>query len=68
MTLYAGVLPDPGRALSRLFTYRVPEHLQGALQLGSQVLVPFGPRTVMGLVLEPRRTPSGSTRPWRWTA
>lgn len=50
MALYAEVLPNPGRALGQLFTYRVPEHLQEAVSVGSQVLVPFGPRTVVGLV------------------
>ncbi len=47
---YAQVLPDPGRTLSQLFTYRVPEHLRGALTVGAQVLIPFGPRTVVGAV------------------
>ncbi len=51
MARYAGVLPDPGRALNQLFTYRVPEHLHAALRPGAQVLVPFGPRTLVGLVL-----------------
>jgi len=50
MALYAQVLPDPGRALSQLFTYRVPEHLRESLAVGAQVLVPFGPRTVVGVV------------------
>ncbi|HUU53913.1 MAG TPA: primosomal protein N' [Armatimonadota bacterium] len=50
MSLYAQVLPDPGRALSQLFTYRVPEHLLEEVRLGAQVLVPFGPRTVVGVV------------------
>jgi primosomal protein N' (replication factor Y) len=50
MALYAQVLPDPGKALSQLFTYRVPEHLRGAIAVGAQVLVPFGPRLVVGVV------------------
>ena len=50
MADYVDVLPDPGRALSQLFTYRVPPHLAPVIHLGSQVLVPFGPRTVVGLV------------------
>jgi primosomal protein N' (replication factor Y) len=50
MSLYAQVLPNPGRPLGQLFTYRVPEHLQDAVRVGSQVLVPFGSRTVVGLV------------------
>ncbi len=50
MSRYAEVLPDPGRALSQLFTYEVPEHLRDSLLVGAQVLVPFGPRTVVGVV------------------
>jgi len=50
MSLYAQVLPDPGRALSQLFTYRVPEHLLDQVRVGGQVLVPFGPRTLVGVV------------------
>jgi primosomal protein N' len=44
MPRYAQVLPDPGRALSQLFTYRVPERLLDSVRVGTQVLVPFGPR------------------------
>ncbi len=50
MAHYVDVLPDPGRGLSQLFTYRVPEPLQQAVHIGAQVLVPFGPRTVVGVV------------------
>ena len=50
MSRYADVLPDPGRALSQLFTYRVPEHLESAVRVGAQVIVPFGPREVVGVV------------------
>ena len=50
MARYADVLPDPGRALSQLFTYRVPDPLRNAVRIGAQVLVPFGPRTVVGVV------------------
>ncbi len=35
---YVGVLPDPGKALSQLFTYRVPEPLRASARLGAQVL------------------------------
>ena len=51
MALYAQVLPDPGKALSQLFTYRVPDPLRGAVAVGAQVLVPFGPRLVVGVVV-----------------
>ena len=51
MGRYAGVLPDPGRALNQLFTYRIPEHLHVAVQPGVQVLAPFGPGSLVGVVL-----------------
>jgi primosomal protein N' (replication factor Y) len=50
MSRYVDVLPDPGRALSQLFTYRVPEPLRDSVRAGVQVLVPFGKRTVVGVV------------------
>ncbi len=40
------------RRLDRPYTYRVPDVLQGALAVGDAVLVPFGPVTVRGLVVE----------------
>lgn len=42
------VLP---RRLARSFTYRIPPHLQCSLKVGSQVWVPFGTRTLQGLVV-----------------
>ena len=50
MCRYVDVLPDPGRAMSQLFTYRVPDVLRGSVRVGVQVLVPFGRRTVVGVV------------------
>jgi len=50
MPLYAQVLPNPGRPLSQLFTYSVPENLGDSVVVGAQVLVPFGRRTVIGVV------------------
>ena len=48
---FVDVLPDPGRPLSQLFTYRVPEALRPKLRAGAQVLVPFGKRDVLGIVV-----------------
>jgi primosomal protein N' (replication factor Y) len=48
--LYATVAPEvpvPGA-----FSYRVPPALRDRVQVGVRVRVPFGPRTVPGLVLE----------------
>lgn len=39
-------LPVEGR-----FTYRIPDHLDGTLEVGHRVLVPFGSRRVTGFVL-----------------
>ncbi|UCC67151.1 MAG: primosomal protein N', partial [Armatimonadota bacterium] len=50
MSRYVDVLPDPGRALSQLFTYQVPEPLRDSVRAGVQVLVPFGKRMVVGVV------------------
>lgn len=50
MLPYAEVLPDPGRPLGQPFTYRVPEAL-GPVEVGAQVLVPLGPRSVVGVVV-----------------
>ena len=47
---FADILPDPGRPLSQLFTYRVPEALRAVIRVGAQVLVPFGQRDVIGIV------------------
>jgi primosomal protein N' (replication factor Y) len=53
MSRYVDVLPDPGRALSQVFTYDVPERLR-PVPVGAQVLVPFGPRSVVGVVVSLR--------------
>lgn len=48
---YAQVVVDQGgAALDREFTYAVPAHLEGDLQVGSFVLVPFGRRRLPGWV------------------
>jgi primosomal protein N' (replication factor Y) len=54
MDPYVDVLPDPGRALGQLFTYHVPPELEATITIGAQVLVPFGTRTVVGLVVASR--------------
>jgi primosomal protein N' (replication factor Y) len=38
-------------ALDREFDYRIPAHLTEAVQIGSRVAVPFGPRTAQGYVV-----------------
>ena len=51
MVGYADVLPDLGRPLGQLFTYRVPPLLASSISPGAQVLVPFGSRTTVGVVV-----------------
>ncbi len=49
----AEVLPDlPTRIADGTLTYRIPEALRGAVRVGIRVLVPLGPRTARGIVLE----------------
>ena len=55
MALYANIIIDISHEkLDRSFQYRVPEHLTGVLEIGMQVLVPFGSgeRKLRGCVIE----------------
>jgi primosomal protein N' (replication factor Y) len=45
------------------FTYRDPRRDGPALAVGTQVVVPFGPRTVTGFVLGPAGAPDGDVTP-----
>ena len=45
---FAEIAVDSPVGHSRTFTYEIPEHLN--LLLGSSVLVPFGKRTLQGIV------------------
>jgi primosomal protein N' (replication factor Y) len=54
------VLPVP---VDHLFTYRIAQHLYKVAQPGTRVLVPFGPREVMGtILLRHNNPPSGKVR------
>lgn len=44
------------KALDRIFDYEVPHALADIIQPGVRVLVPFGPRTLMGIVLSLKAT------------
>jgi primosomal protein N' (replication factor Y) len=49
---YAAVLVDAGGpAARRPFDYLIPSELTGKVGIGSLVIVPFGPRTLRGLVV-----------------
>ena len=48
-TYVEAALPVP---LRRVFTYRIPEEMRGAIKLGARLKVPFGKRSVTGYVVE----------------
>lgn len=37
--------------MNKVFDYQVPQEMQSVIQAGVRVLVPFGPRTIMGFVI-----------------
>ncbi len=41
--------------LKQLFSYRVPEHLVAAVQVGMRAEIPFGRRTTIGFIISVRR-------------
>lgn len=45
------VVDIKNKAVNKVFDYLVPEELRDVIQSGVRVLVPFGPRTVMGFVI-----------------
>ncbi|MGM0472126.1 MAG: primosomal protein N' [Bacillota bacterium] len=50
---YARVVVDlPVEDLNRPFTYRIPKKLRAEIEIGYQVLVPFGPQKLEGYVIE----------------
>lgn len=55
--MIAEVIVDiKNKAVDRIFDYEVPLSLQDIIQPGVRVLVPFGPRTLMGIVLKVKAT------------
>ncbi len=51
--MIAGVLVEiTNKSLDRVFDYVVPDHLIDDIKVGKRVEVPFGPRTLVGFVLE----------------
>ncbi len=50
--MIASVIVDvPAKQTDRAFDYRVPESMQGLIQSGMRVVVPFGPRKIQGFVV-----------------
>lgn len=51
--MYAKVLIEYGvKSLDKTFTYRIPASLEGTLERGMKVIVPFGNKIIHGFVLE----------------
>ncbi|MFC9776929.1 primosomal protein N' [Paenibacillus chitinolyticus] len=55
--MFAKVIVDvPAKQTNRAFDYSVPPSLQGWVEVGSRVGVPFGPRVLQGFVVELHET------------
>ncbi|QDP40129.1 primosomal protein N' [Radiobacillus deserti] len=52
MTIAKVVVDVPASQTDRIFDYHIPERFEAAIQEGMRVTVPFGPRKIMGYVLE----------------
>ena len=53
MSRYANIIVDISmEKLDKTFQYRIPDKLKEELAVGTQVIVPFGSRTLTGYVLE----------------
>ncbi|MBA2174191.1 primosomal protein N' [Halobacillus locisalis] len=49
---FANVIVDvPSQNTNRPFDYKIPEKFQGIVQPGVRVIIPFGPRKIMGYVV-----------------
>ncbi|GAB6137439.1 primosomal protein N' [Halanaerobaculum tunisiense] len=51
MEYVAVVIDLPVEQVDRTFTYHVPDRLQSELEIGRQVVVPFGPRKITGYIV-----------------
>ncbi|PIS28518.1 primosomal protein N' [Candidatus Saganbacteria bacterium CG08_land_8_20_14_0_20_45_16] len=50
--MYAQVLlANPARSTRKAFSYSIPDHLKDKLQVGQQIIVPFGKRKDVGFVV-----------------
>ncbi|WP_117169757.1 primosomal protein N' [Paraliobacillus sediminis] len=52
MNIAKVVVDVPASQTNRVFDYEIPETLQGSIHRGMRVIVPFGPRKIMGYILE----------------
>lgn len=52
MSVARVVVDVPASQTDRIFDYLIPAHFEGSIVQGMRVIVPFGPRKIMGFVLE----------------
>ncbi|WP_440895239.1 primosomal protein N' [Amphibacillus sp. Q70] len=52
MNIAKVVVDVPASQTNKIYDYSIPEHLIGIIEVGMRVIVPFGPRTIMGYVLD----------------
>ncbi|GAA0422025.1 MAG: primosomal protein N' [Bacillota bacterium] len=52
MNIVKVIVDVPASSIDQTFDYKIPERFQDIIQLGMRVTVPFGPRKVMGFVVE----------------
>ncbi|SDB88054.1 replication restart DNA helicase PriA [Pelagirhabdus alkalitolerans] len=45
------VVDVPASQTDKIFDYIIPEHLDSYIEVGMRVIVPFGPRTIMGYII-----------------
>ncbi|MFD1038039.1 primosomal protein N' [Virgibacillus byunsanensis] len=52
MNIAKVIVDVPASSINQTFDYQIPKQFQGVLQKGMRVIVPFGPRKIMGFVVE----------------
>lgn len=52
MSVAKVIVDVPAKQINQTFDYSIPTRLENVLQPGMRVIVPFGPRKIMGFVLE----------------
>lgn len=50
MNIASVIVDVPAKQTDRAFDYKIPGHLEGVIQPGMRVIVPFGPRKIQGFV------------------
>lgn len=59
--MIAKVIVDiPSKSVDFTFDYIIPTRLQSMVQVGMRVIVPFGPRTIQGYVMQVTEQPDGN--------